>query len=205
MFATQIRPALSLLVVMTLLLGLGYPLAITGVAQLVFPAQSNGSLIHDGELRRGSRLIGQEFAAAKYFHGRPSATAPKPYNALASSGSNLGPLNPTLLEQVKARQLALQALDPGNTQPVPVELVTTSASGLDPEISPAAALYQAARVARVRELPVATVEALVQEHTQGRLLGFIGEARVNVLELNLALDHTSRMQQQGSDGRPRAP
>lgn len=188
MFARQLRPALSLLVVMTLLLGFAYPLAITGVASVAFPSQAAGSLIREKDRVIGSRLIGQNFTAPKYFHGRPSATASSPYNGGASGGSNLGPLNPALIEQVKARVLALQDGDPGNTQTVPVELVSASASGLDPHISPAAATYQTGRVANARGMPEAEVEALVRTHTEGRLLGFIGEARVNVLALNLALD-----------------
>jgi potassium-transporting ATPase KdpC subunit len=188
MFVRLIRPAVSLLVLMTLLLGLVYPLVITGVAKVAFPRQAEGSLIFkDGKLI-GSRLIGQSFSDPKYFWGRPSATTPQPYNGLASSGSNLGPLNPALLDQVKANAKALHDADPDNRRLVPVDLVTASASGLDPEISPAAARYQAARVARARNLPLAQVEALIKSHQQGRLFGFIGERRVNVLELNLALD-----------------
>ncbi len=190
MFVRLIRPAVSLLVLMTLLLGLGYPLVITGVAKVAFPRQAEGSLIYkDGKLI-GSRLIGQSFSDPKYFWGRPSATTPQPYNGLASSGSNLGPLNPALLDQVKANAKALHDADPDNRRLVPVDLVTASASGLDPDISPAAARYQAARVARARNLPLARVEALIKSHQRGRLFGFIGERRINVLELNLALDET---------------
>ena len=182
------RPALSLLLAMTLLCGIVYPLALTALAQLAFPRQAAGSLIYrDGQLI-GSSLIGQSFSSPNYFWGRPSATAPQPYNALASSGSNLGPLNPALLDQVKANAQALRAADPDNSQPIPVELVTASASGLDPQISPAGARYQAARVARARGLPPAQVEALIAAHEQGPWLGLIGERRINVLELNLALD-----------------
>jgi K+-transporting ATPase ATPase C chain len=173
---------------MTLLLGLGYPLVITGLAKIAFPRQAEGSLIYrDGKLI-GSTLIGQSFSDPKYFWGRPSATTPQPYNGLASSGSNLGPVNPALLDQVKANAKALHDVDPDNRRLVPVDLVTASASGLDPDISPAAARYQAARVARARNLPLAQVEALIESHQRGRLLGFIGERRINVLELNLALD-----------------
>jgi potassium-transporting ATPase KdpC subunit len=188
MFVRLIRPAVSLLVLMTLLLGLGYPLVITGVAKVAFPRQAEGSLIYkDGKLI-GSRLIGQSFSDPKYFWGRPSATTPQPYNGLASSASNLGPLNPALLDQVKANAKALHDADPDNRRLVPVDLVTASASGLDPDISPAAARYQAPRVARARNLPLAPVEALIKSHQRGRLFGFIGERRINVLELNLALD-----------------
>jgi K+-transporting ATPase ATPase C chain len=188
MFVRLIRPAATLLVLMTLLLGLGYPLVITGLAKIAFPRQAEGSLIYrDGKLI-GSTLIGQSFSDPKYFWGRPSATTPQPYNGLASSGSNLGPVNPALLDQVKANAKALHDVDPDNRRLVPVDLVTASASGLDPDISPAAARYQAARVARARNLPLAQVEALIESHQRGRLLGFIGERRINVLELNLALD-----------------
>jgi K+-transporting ATPase ATPase C chain len=187
MFAKSVRPAVSLLLLMTLLCGLAYPLAITGIARMVFPVQAGGSLIlMDGKLV-GSQLIGQSFTDPKYFWGRPSATTPQPYNALASTGSNLGPLNPALIDQVKTNAKRLRDADPDNHQPVPVELVTASASGLDPEISRAGASYQAARVARVRGLPLAEVQTLIAAHTEGRVLGFLGEPRVNVLELNLAL------------------
>jgi potassium-transporting ATPase KdpC subunit len=188
MFTQQLRPAVSLLIVMTLLLGIGYPLAITGIARLAFPSQAEGSLLRqDGQLV-GSRLIGQAFSDPKHFWGRPSATTPQPYNGIGSAGSNLGPLNPALLDQVNANAKALRGADSGNKQPVPVDLVTASASGLDPEISVAGARYQAGRIAGARGIPVAQVEALILAHQQGRLLGFIGEPRVNVLELNLALD-----------------
>ena len=188
MFVKFIRPAISLLVLMTLLLGLVYPLVITGLAKIAFPRQAEGSLIYkDGKLI-GSTLVGQSFSDPKYFWGRPSATTPQPYNGLASSGSNLGPLNPALLEQVKANAKALHDADPDNRRLVPVDLVTASASGLDPDISPAAARYQAARVARARNLPLDQVETLIKSRQRGRLFGFIGEGRINVLELNLALD-----------------
>lgn len=183
-----VRPAVSLLILMTVLLGIVYPLVITGISKLAFPRQAAGSLISkDGKLI-GSTLIGQSFSDPKYFWGRPSATTPQPYNGVGSTGSNLGPLNPALVDAVKTNAKALHDADPENTQPIPVELVTASASGLDPEISPAAARYQAGRVARTRGIEPAQVEALVAAYQQARLLGFIGEPRVNVLELNLALD-----------------
>ena len=188
MFVRLIRPAVSLLALMTVLLGIVYPLVITGVAKVAFSRQAEGSLIYQNGKLIGSTLIGQSFSDPKYFWGRPSATSPQPYNGLASSGSNLGPLNPALLDAVKANVKALHDADPDNRQPVPVDLVTASASGLDPEISPAAAHYQAARVARARNLPLAQVEALIKTHERGRLFGLIGERRVNVLNLNLALD-----------------
>jgi potassium-transporting ATPase KdpC subunit len=188
MHTTHIRPAASLLLLMTLLCGVAYPLVVTGIAQLVFPAQAQGSLLYEDGRLIGSRLIGQSFANPGHFWGRPSATTPQPYNALGSSGSNLGPLNPALIDQVKTNAKRLRDADPDNQQPIPVELVTASASGLDPEISRAAADYQAARVARVRGLQVAAVQALIASHAQDRALGYIGEPRVNVLELNLALD-----------------
>lgn len=182
------RPALTLFVVLSLVTGLAYPLVVTGVAQSIFPSQANGSLIvHDGKTV-GSALIGQTFADPGHFWSRPSATGPMPYNAGNSGGSNLSPTAPALVDAVKARVEALRAADPGNTKPVPVDLVTTSASGLDPHVSRAAADYQVARVARVRGLPVEKVQALVELHTEGRWLGFVGEPRVHVLRLNLALD-----------------
>jgi potassium-transporting ATPase KdpC subunit len=173
---------------MTLLLGIAYPLAIAGVAKLAFPWRAEGSLIYrDGKLI-GSALIGQGFSDPKYFWGRPSATTPQPYNGMASAPSNLGPLNPALIDAVKANAKALHDADPDNKQPIPVDLVTASASGLDPEVSPAAVLYQAARVARARQLEPARIEALIRAHERERLFGLLGERRVNVLELNLALD-----------------
>ena len=188
MFSRAVRPALSLLLVMTLLTGIVYPVVITGISKLVFPRQAQGSLvIRDGKLM-GSALIGQSFTDPKYFWGRPSATAPQPYNGIGSAGSNLGPLNPALIDKVKANAQALRDADPGNSAPIPVDLVTSSASGLDPEISIAGARYQSARVARARHLEPAQVEALIAAHERARLLGFLGEPRVNVLELNLALD-----------------
>ncbi len=186
----QLRPALVFLFLLTLITGVAYPLLVTGIAQLAFPTQANGSLIEkDGKIV-GSVLIGQPFDDAKYFWGRLSATGPDPYNGAVSSGSNYGPLSDALLEAVKARVDALRSADPGNASAIPVDLVTASGSGLDPHISPAAAEYQVARVARVRGLSEATVRKLVDEHTRGRQLGFLGEPVVTVLPLNLALDAT---------------
>ena len=186
--SAQLRPAVVLLVLLSVLTGLVYPAIVTAIAQVVFPHQANGSLIvKDGKVV-GSTLIGQPFDDPKYFWGRLSATAPFAYNAAASSGSNLGPLNPALTDAVKARVEALRAADPGNESPIPVDLVTASGSGLDPHVSPAAAQWQVPRVARARGLDPATVQALVEQHTEGRQWGFFGEARVNVLALNLALD-----------------
>ncbi len=183
-----LRPAIALLVSMTVLLGVVYPIVVTGVAQAIFPSRASGSLIVRNGRAIGSRLIGQPFSDPGYFWGRPSATTPQPYNGLDSTGSNFGPLNPDLIHAVKARIAALHAADPGNRAPIPVDLVTASASGLDPDISPAAADYQAARVARARGLPVAEVDELIARHTRGGGFDVIGEPRVNVLELNLALD-----------------
>lgn len=184
----QFRPALATLLIMTLLTGVIYPLLITGIAQMVFPVQANGSLIIDETGVRGSSLIGQDFSDPAYFWGRPSATGPFPYNAAASSGSNYGPTSDALLAQVHAHIAALRAVDPNNLLPIPVDLVTASGSGLDPHISPAAAVYQAERVARVRGLELEQVQTLIVVHSEGRLLGLFGEPRVNVLHLNLALD-----------------
>jgi K+-transporting ATPase ATPase C chain len=184
----QLRAAFVVLVAFSILTGLLYPLAVTGVAQLLFPWQANGSLIVQQEQPVGSSLIGQPFDQAKYFWGRLSATSPYPYNAASSSGSNLGPTNKALLEEVQARVDALHAVDPGNTAPIPVDLVTSSASGLDPDISPAAAEYQVPRVARARGLSEDSVRRLVALYTADRQFRLIGEPRVNVLELNLALD-----------------
>ena len=183
-----VRPALVTFAVLTALTGIAYPLVVTGIGQAAFPDQAAGSLILRDGKPVGSSLIGQNFSDPKYFWGRPSATGPQPYNASNSSGSNQGPLNPALTDAVKGRIEALRAADPGNPAAVPVDLVTASGSGLDPHISLAGALYQAARVAKVRNLPVSQVQQLVEAHSQGRLFGFLGEPRVNVLQLNLALD-----------------
>jgi K+-transporting ATPase ATPase C chain len=184
----QLRPALSSLLAFTAITGVAYPLLVTGIAQLFFPHQANGSLIEADGRTVGSELIGQPFSDPKYFWGRPSATSPFPYNAAASSGSNQGPLNPALQEAVAGRIKALQEADPANTLPIPVDLVTASGSGLDPHISPAAAAYQVARVAKARAMTPEQVRALVEHHTSGRQLGVLGEPRINVLMLNLALD-----------------
>ena len=183
-----IRPALVLIVLMTVVTGIVYPVVVTGIARVVFPDQAGGSLLVKNGKAVGSRLIGQSFSDAKYFWSRPSATSPQPYNGINSSGSNLGPLNPALTDGIKKNIDALHAADPTNKAAIPVDLVTASASGLDPEMSLAAARYQAARVARVRGLPQAAVQSLVDSHAKGRWLGILGEPRVNVLELNLALD-----------------
>ncbi len=185
---SPLRPALTLFILLSLITGLAYPLAVTGIARAAFPAQANGSLIMRDGRPVGSALIGQAFSDPKHFWGRPSATSPMPYNAANSGGSNQGPMNPALAEAVRSRIAALRAADPGNTAPVPVDLVTASASGLDPHISRAAADYQVARVARARGLTRATVQALVERHTEQPLLGFLGEPRVQVLRLNLDLD-----------------
>jgi K+-transporting ATPase ATPase C chain len=195
-----VRPAIVSLVVFTIITGVLYPLLITGIAQALFPSQANGSLIVDETTGQvlGSKLIGQEFSDPKYFWGRPSATGPVPYNAAASSGSNYGPLNPALIGEEGIVQTRLNALHEAEaaagvdaTAPIPVDLVTASGSGLDPHISPAAAEYQVARVAAVRGLDEAVVRDLVAQHTQGRQFGFLGEPRVSVLDLNLALDAAS--------------
>jgi potassium-transporting ATPase KdpC subunit len=185
---TLVRPAVVLFLILTVITGVVYPAVITGVAHVLFPRQANGSLIFKNHQPIGSSLIGQSFSAPQYFWSRPSATTPQPYNGLASGGSNYGPLNSALTDTVKARVAALRAADPGNNAPVPVDLVTASGSGLDPDISVAAANYQAARVARARHLSPETVRGLVAAHTRGRALGIFGEPRVNVLELNLTLD-----------------
>lgn len=184
----QIRPAIVSLFLFTLLCGVIYPLLVTGIAQLAFPHQANGSMLNREGKLIGSTLIGQPFDDPRYFWSRPSATTPFPYNAASSTGSSLGPANPALLEAVKARVEALRAADPDHKAAVPVDLVTTSASGLDPDISPAAAEYQVSRVAKARNVDEGRVRQLVAEHTQGRHLGFLGEPRINVLELNMALD-----------------
>lgn len=183
----QLRPAIFSFAVLTLVTGVAYPLLVTGIAQATLSDKANGSLILKDGKTVGSSLIGQSFSDPKYFWGRPSATGPVPNNAAASSGSNLGPTNPVLMDAVKARVQALRDADPGNQQAVPVDLVTASASGLDPHISPAAAEYQLARVARVRNLGTDALRKLVAEHTEGRQFGILGEPRVNVVELNLAL------------------
>jgi potassium-transporting ATPase KdpC subunit len=184
----ELRPAVVSFLLLTLLTGIAYPLVVTGISQGLMPLQANGSLIIKDGKPVGSSLIGQSFSDPKYFWSRPSATSPTPYNAAASGGSNQGPTNPALIDAVKARVQALRDADPGNQQPVPVDLVTASASGLDPHISPAGAEYQLPRVARVRNLNPDAVRKLVAEHTEGRQFGILGEPRVNVLELNLALD-----------------
>jgi potassium-transporting ATPase KdpC subunit len=186
--ARLLRPAVSLLLVLTLVTGIIYPLAVTAIAHVLFPWQASGSLIVRGGHGVGSTLIGQSFSDARHFWGRPSATTPQPYNASGSNGANLGPLNPALTAAVRERIAALRAVDPGNDAPIPVDLVTASASGLDPHLSLAAALYQVGRIARARGVPPERLRALIARHAEGRLLGFIGEPRVNVLELNLALD-----------------
>ncbi len=183
-----LRPALFLLVILTLITGAVYPLVVTGIAQSVFPAQADGSLIMVDGKPVGSALIGQNFTDPKYFWGRPSATGPYPYNAAASGGSNLGPLNPALADAVKARVAALKASDPGNGKPLPADLVSASASGLDPHISPAAARYQIARIAQARGLAPARLVTLVEQQTEARQWGLFGEPRINVLQLNLLLD-----------------
>jgi K+-transporting ATPase ATPase C chain len=183
-----LRPALMSLLLFTVVTGIVYPLVVTGIAQTVFPSQANGSLIVEDGKVLGSTLIGQTFDQPQYFWGRPSATSPFSYNAAASAGSNLSPTNQALIAALQGRVDALHAADPRNTAPVPVDLVTASSSGLDPHISPAAALYQVPRVARERKLSPHAVRALVEQHTEGRFLGLLGEPRVNVLTLNLALD-----------------
>lgn len=183
-----LRPALVLFGLLTALTGVAYPLLVTGIGQAAFPEQAGGSLIQRDGKAVGSSLIGQNFSDPKHVWGRPSATSPMPNNAVASSGSNQGPLNPALVDAVKGRIEALRAADPGNTAPVPVDLVTASGSGLDPHLSVAGAQFQAARVAKARNLPLAKVRQLIESHTEGRLFGLLGEPRVNVLQLNLALD-----------------
>jgi potassium-transporting ATPase KdpC subunit len=183
-----LRNSLTMLLVMTIITGIAYPLLVTGLSQLLFPSQANGSLIAKNGQPIGSTLIGQSFTEPKYFWGRPSATSPQANNGTGSGGSNLGPTNPALADAVKQRIAALQSADPGNRAPVPVDLVTSSGSGLDPEISPAAAQYQLARVAKARGLSDAQLSLLIAQATSGRQLGLLGEPRVNVLQLNLALD-----------------
>jgi potassium-transporting ATPase KdpC subunit len=184
----ELKPAILMLLVLTLITGVAYPALVTGIAQLLFKSEANGSLIaKDGKVV-GSTLIGQPFSDPKYFWSRPSATAPIPYNAAASGGSNQGPTNPALEDAIKSRIEALKAADPTQTAPIPVDLVTASGSGLDPHISPAAALWQAPRIARLRGLSAEVVQQLIDTHTERRQFGFFGEPRVNVLLLNLALD-----------------
>lgn len=185
---SELRPALIVFALLTVLTGIAYPLVVTGIGQAAFHSRANGSIIESGGRAVGSRLLGQPFSSPKYFWSRPSATGPAPYNGAVSSGSNQGPLNPALETAVKERIAALRAADPGNTAPVPVDLVTASGSGLDPHISPAAAEYQVARVARQRGASPDAVRQLVQQATEGRTFGIFGEPRVNVLELNLSLD-----------------
>lgn len=198
----MIRSALVLLAAFTVLTGLGYPALLTAAAQLLLPAQANGSVLARDGRPAGSALVGQPFSDPRYFWGRPSATAPVPYDGRSSAGSNLGPSSPALAEAVRARVAALRAAAPGHLAPVPVDLVTASASGLDPHLSPAAALYQVARVAEARGLAAADVRALVERHVEPPLLGLFGAPRVNVLALDLALDELAA---QGVDaGRGRA-
>src|SRR5664279_5991238 len=184
----MLRPLLVLFALLTVVTGIVYPLAVAGIGRVLFPDQVSGSLLMRDGKAVGSSLIGQSFQDPKYFWGRLSATSPMPNNAVASGGSNFGPTNPALLDAVRSRIDALKAADPGNESPVPVDLVTASGSGLDPHVSPAAALYQAARVARERRLDPAAVRRLVQSHVEPPQWGIFGEARVNVLMLNLALD-----------------
>jgi K+-transporting ATPase ATPase C chain len=185
---STLRPALVLFLVLSLLTGIAYPLLVTGLAKATLPFQAGGSIVERNGKAVGSLLIGQSFTDPRHFWGRPSATSPGPNNATASGGSNQGPSNPALVDAVKGRMDALRAADPDNKAPVPVDLVTASGSGLDPEISVAAARYQAARIARVRSIPLERVNALITEQSKGQILGFLGEPRVNVLQLNLALD-----------------
>jgi len=185
---TLLRPAVSLFVLLTAITGVVYPLVVTGISKVTFPDAANGSLFVKEGKPIGSRLIGQNFTDPKYFWGRPSATSPQPYNASASSGSNQGPLNPALTDAVKGRIDALKAADPGNTKPIPADLVNASASGLDPHISPVAAEYQVERVARARHLDPSVIKSLVEQNAENRQWSIFGEPRVNVLKLNIALD-----------------
>lgn len=196
MFFKHLRRAIVTILMFTVITGLLYPLLVTGLAQVVFPGKANGSLLKKDGRVVGSELIGQPFSNPKYFWGRLSATSPFAYNAGASSGSNYGPLNPALLDAVKKRVQDLRAADPENTQPIPVDLVTASGSGLDPHISMAAAQYQISRVARSRGMSEEQVHSLLDQYTEGRQFSFLGEARVNVLELNLALDEMKSFPQE---------
>ena len=200
-----LRPALVLFVLLTAITGIAYPLVVTGIAEAVFPSQAAGSLVVANGKVIGSSLVGQAFSDPKHFWSRPSATAPQPYNGLASGGSNLGPLNPALTDGIKSRIAALHAVDPTNKAPIPVDLVTASGSGLDPDISLAAASYQAPRVARERGLQPQAVQALVSAHAHGRWLGILGEPKVNVLELNLALDALQAPGSTKASEPPKAP
>jgi K+-transporting ATPase ATPase C chain len=195
MFVKNLRIAIITLGLFTIMTGVLHPLLVTGIAQLIFPGKANGSLILKGGKLLGSELIGQPFSDPKYFWSRPSATTPYAYDAAASSGSNYGPLDPALLDSVKKRVQHLKTADPQNSLPIPVDLVTSSGSGLDPHISIAAAQYQISRVARARGMSEETVRSLVGQYTEGRQLGFLGEPRVNVLELNLALDEVKSISQ----------
>ena len=188
MRSSIVRPAVLLLLILTLVTGIAYPLVITGIAQVAFSNAADGSIITRDGKPVASRIIGQNFSDPKYFWSRPSATAPQPYNGVASAGSNQGPLNPALIDAVKQRIAALRAADPGNTQPVPVDLVTASASGLDPHVSVAGIDYQVSRVARVRHMSAEDIRKLVTQYTERKTFGFLGEPRVNVVQLNLALD-----------------
>jgi K+-transporting ATPase ATPase C chain len=192
---SQLRPVFMVFLLLSVLTGIVYPLLVTGVAQLAFPEKANGSLIRGEGVSAGSELVGQPFDDPKYFWGRLSATPDFPYNAASSSGSNLGPSNPALMEAVKARVAALQKADPENTSSIPIDLVTSSGSGLDPHLSPAAVLYQVSRVARARGLSEDRVRQLVGQFIEPRQWGFLGEPRVNVLKLNLSLD---RLQEKGA-------
>jgi K+-transporting ATPase ATPase C chain len=185
----QLRPVFMVFLLLTVVTGIVYPLIVTGVAQFLFPEKANGSLIRGEGGYAGSELIGQPFDDPKYFWGRLSATPDFPFNSASSAGSNLGPSNPALVEAVKTRMEALQKADPGNHFPIPIDLVTSSGSGLDPHISPAAAMYQIPRVVRARGVPEDQVRRLVEQFTEPRQWGFLGEPRVNVLKLNRALDH----------------
>jgi potassium-transporting ATPase KdpC subunit len=188
MFREHIKPAILVFIILTIITGIVYPFFVTGIAQLFFHKQANGSLIYQNGKPIGSSLIGQFYDNPKYFWGRISATSPVPFNSASSSGSNLGPSNPALIDAVKARIKALKAVDPDNKNPIPIDLVTSSASGLDPHISLASAYYQIPRIMRMRGLSQDTVESIVRKHTTERLLGIIGEPVVNVLEVNLELD-----------------